>query len=152
MYRFTCEKVITDDTAKKGEVMEAKKSNAAPLRAIRWNESDWTFVGEIAKSIGLSRSAFVKRAALASAAAVSAFGSKYSVDGATATPQNTRPNKLSPINRQSEGGKVGGERSRTRSEPEALSGQLSEKVGREGGVNPTNGARPKATKAKVSRS
>lgn len=77
---------------KKEESMEAKKSKAAPTRPIRWHDADWALVGEVAKSVGLSRSAFVKRAALLAAAATAAGLPPYFVSEAKATPQNTRIN------------------------------------------------------------
>ncbi len=125
---------------KQGGDMEAKKAKRTPPKPIRWNDAEWAWLAEVAKSIGLTRSGFIKLATLSMARATEAGLPSYSVDVAIATSQNTRPNKLSPLNRQIEGGKVGGERSRTRSKPEAFSGQLSEKVGREGGGFPTNGA------------
>ena len=132
--------------------MDTKKAKRTPPKPIRWDDAEWAWLAEIAKSVGLTRSGFIKFAAQSMARATQAGLPAYSVGVAIATPQNTRPNQFDLINRQIEGGELGGERSRTRSETESLSGRLSEKVGRDGGGNPTNGARPKAVQAKVSRS
>jgi hypothetical protein len=82
---------------------------------------------------------------------MTARNSSYSVGVAKATPQNMITTGFGAIDRQIDGTESGGDRSRTRSEPEALVGQLSEKVGREGGASPTNEAKL-ARKAKASRS
>lgn len=129
--------------------MDEKKSKAAPTRPIRWHDADWIFVGEVAKSVGLSRSAFVKRSALLAAEATRAGLTPYSVSG---TPQNTRPNQISrPIAKQG-GSEVGGGGSRSRSKPEAFSGPITEELERKGGDFSQNEAKPKANKAKALRS
>ena len=137
---------------KKGEVMDAKKSKAAPTRPIRWHDADWIFVGEVAKSIGLSRSAFVKRSALLAAEATKAGLTPYSVGGARATPQNTRPNKITkPIAKQV-GSEVCGGGEPNHAKPEGDSGTNFGEIGAARGKNPTNGAGSKASKAKIPRS
>jgi hypothetical protein len=132
--------------------MDTKKAKRTPPKPIRWDDAEWAWLAEVAKSVGLTRSGFIKFAAHSMARATQAGLPAYSVGVAIATPQNTRPNQFDLINRQIEGGELGGERSRTRSETESLSGINAEHLGREGGGNPTNGARPKAVQAKVSRS
>jgi hypothetical protein len=116
------------------------------LQSIQWVDTDWDYIGDVARSIGLTRSAFVRNAALNAARAVAGSLSPYSVDGATATPQNTRPNQSrNPIAKQG-GGELGGGRSRTRSAPQAISGPISEKLGRGGGGEATNEADPMANR------
>ena len=126
--------------------MESQQNLA--MRHMRWPQDQWDFLGEVAKAAGLTRSQLVRQAAL-SHAAVLAARLPYSVSG---TPQNTRPNQISkPIAKQG-GSEVGGERSRTRSKPEAFSGINAEHLGREGGDFSPNEAKPKASKAKALRS
>lgn len=129
--------------------MVAKNSKMLPPRPMRWHESDWAWLAEVAKSVGVSRSEFVRRAALLAAKATEAGLTSYSVSG---TPQNTRPNQLFPAIAKQGEGKLGGERSRTRSKPEAFSGLNAEHLGREGGDFSPNEAKPKANKAKALRS
>ena len=73
--------------------MAVKKQNGPQaLKPIRWEESDWLWLAEVAKSVGLSRSAFVKRSALAAATATANGMTPYFVSEPKATPQNTRIN------------------------------------------------------------
>ena len=129
--------------------MEAKKYKQAPPKPIRWDNAEWAWLAEVAKSVGLTRSSFIKFATLQMARATTGSGLPYSVSG---TPQNTRPNQLFPAIAKQGEGKLGGERSRTRSKPEAFSGLNAEHLGREGGDFSPNEAKPKANKAKALRS
>ena len=117
--------------------MVAKNSKMLPPRPMRWHESDWAWLAEVAKSVGVSRSEFVRRAALLAAKATEAGLTSYSVSG---TPQNTHPNQLLPAIAKQGKGKLGGERSRTHSVPQAISGSILEKLRREGGDFSTNEA------------
>ncbi len=104
---------------------QAAKTKA--LQSIQWPDADWDYVGEVARSIGLTRSAFVRNAALNAARAVAGSVSPYSVGEAEATPQNTRiklfsgeaGQKLAPG-----GGQDAADRSR--SDGEAKGGTTSE--------------------------
>jgi hypothetical protein len=119
------------------------------LQSIQWVDTDWDYIGDVARSIGLTRSAFVRNAALNAARAVAGSLSPYSVDGATATPQNTAANQ-SDLTRAKQGaGQVGGRRSRTRLAPQAINGPIPEELGRGG---PTNEAKPEAEGPTGSRS
>ena len=84
--------------------MEAKKKKQAPPKPMRWPDAEWDFLAVVAKSLGMSRSAFVRNAALTAAKATAAGLTPYSVAVAKATPQNTRPIQLFPaIAKQGEG-------------------------------------------------
>lgn len=152
MYLFFCEIVDTDDTNKKGRVMDAKKKKEPPPKPIRWDDAEWAWLAEVAKSVGLNRSSFIRFATLSMARATTAGLPAYSVGVAIATPQNTRPNQITNHIAQQGGSEIGGGGSRSRSKPEAFSGPIPEELERKGGVNPTNGAKPKAVQAKVLRS
>lgn len=90
--------------------MAAKNSKMLPPRPMRWHEADWAWLAEVAKSVGVSRSEFVRRAALLAAEATQAGLTSYSVGVARATPQNTRPNQISRPIAQQGGSEVGGGR------------------------------------------
>ncbi len=62
---------------------------------MRWPEKDWVWVGEVAKSIGMSRSAFVRESALLAAKATAAGLTPYFVEWPKAKPQNTAINDFS---------------------------------------------------------
>jgi len=149
MYLFFCEIVDTHDTTKKGGCMTAKNSKAQPLKATRWAEDEWAWLAEVAKSVGLTRSGFIRVSTLAAARAAAAGIPPYYVSGALASPHNTRPNHFNTELREQVGGEVGGERSRTRLNPEDFSGQAAEQIGREGGNFPTGSDLPKAVQAKA---
>ncbi len=72
--------------------MEKKARVQDDLRSVRWPAGDWEWVGEAAKAVGLTRSDFVRRAALAAAEATANGMAPYFVSGAIASPQNTRTN------------------------------------------------------------
>lgn len=72
--------------------MEAKKQKQATPKPMRWPDSDWLFLAVVAKSCGLTRSAFVRRAALAAANSAASGVLPYFVSGPKGTPQNTRIN------------------------------------------------------------
>lgn len=62
----------------------AAKRSAESLKAIRWDVQDWEMLATIAKRVGLTRSAFVKRAALGEAGLVLAGAAPHYV-GASGT-------------------------------------------------------------------
>ena len=132
--------------------MEVKKKKQAPPKPMRWPEDQWNFVGVVAKSLGMSRSAFVRNAALTAAKATAAELPPYSVAVAKSTPQNTRPNHFDHSIAQQRSGRSGGGGSRSRSKPEAFSGPITEELERKGGDFSPNEAKPKANKAKALRS
>lgn len=68
--------------------MPAKKQSAANLKAIRWDQDDWTMLATIAKRVGVSRSAFVKRAAMREAGLVLAGAAPHYAGGPTVAPHN----------------------------------------------------------------
>lgn len=113
--------------------MEEKKKKQAIPKPIRWPDAEWDFLAVVAKSLGMSRSAFVRNAAMIAAKATAAGLTPYSVAVAKPTPQNTHPNQLFPAIAKQGKGKLGGERSRTHSVPQAISGSILEKLRREGG-------------------
>ena len=132
--------------------MEAKQKKQATPKPMRWPDADWDFLALVAKSLGVSRSAFVRNAALTAAKATAAELPPYSVAVAKSTPQNTRTNQISrPIAKQ-RGSEVGGGGSRSRSKPEAFSGPITEELERKGGGFSPNEEKPKANKAKALRS
>lgn len=120
--------------------MEAKKKKQDTPKPMRWPNADWDFLAVVSKSLGMSRSAFVRNAALTAAKATAAGLTPYSVAVAKSTPQNTRPNQLFPAIAKQGEGKLGGERSRTHSAPQAISGPILEKLGRKGGGSAMNEA------------
>lgn len=129
--------------------MNTKNREALEIRTVRWTSSEWDFLGNVAKSIGLTRSELVREAALQRARAVAP---SYFVGCGEATPQNTRPNNSGPELRKQVGGGIGGEGSRTRLAPEGINGPNPEDLGRQGGGDPTNGAKTKPRRGKSSRS
>lgn len=129
--------------------MANTKPRELEIKMLRWKPSDWEILGKVAKSIGMTRSQLVREAALQRARAVAP---SYFVGVAEATPQNTRPNISGPELRKQVGGRNGGEGSRTRLAPEGINEPNPEDLGRQGGGDPTNGAKTKAAKAKSSRS
>lgn len=132
--------------------MEPKQQAKHNIRPVRWDEAEWQWLATVAKSIGLSRSEFVRRSAREAAKAAVALIPSYSVGGASATPQNTRPNENGSGMRKQAGTVFGGERSRTQLAPKGITGPNPEDLGREGGGGSTNGATTKASKAKSARS
>lgn len=84
--------------------MEATNTKRRVPKAMRWDEADWVWVGQIAKTVGLTRSAFVKRAALAAARATASGLTPYFVSGPKAPPQNTAINDFSNQTAQQVGG------------------------------------------------
>lgn len=129
--------------------MDTKNTETLEIKPVRWKSSEWELLGRVAKSIGMTRSELVREAALQRAKAVAP---SYFVGRGEATPQNTRPNDSGlGLRQQAEGG-IGGEGSRTGLAPEGINRQLSEKVGRQGGVGPTNGEQTKPRRGKSARS
>ena len=113
--------------------MDTKKAKRTPPKPIRWDDAEWAWLAEVAKSVGLTRSGFIKFAAHSMARATQAGLPAYSVGVAIATPQNTRPNQISRPIAQQGGSEVGGGGSRSRSKPEAFSGPIPEELERKGG-------------------
>ena len=129
--------------------MPTKRVRARVPMPIRWDVDDWAYVGDVARSSGLSRSAFVREAALAAAKATAAGLGPYSVIAAQAATQNTAANPFSPSRAKQEEGKKDSRRSRTRLAPEVISGPILEKLGRDG---VSNGASKKAGRLRGLRS
>jgi len=127
--------------------MTHKTGKKPPPKAMRWGEAEWAWLAEVAKSVGLSRSEFVRRSALLAANAHAAGLSSYFVRGAQATPQNTRINQSDRTIAKQGGGRIGGCGERTLSEPEAEAGQKS------GGflAGATNGTQRKAPKGRIAK-
>ena len=73
---------------------EATRASGS-LKPIQWNEDDWVWLAKIAKSVGMSRSAFVRESALLAAKATEAGLTPYFVGGPKAFPQNTAINDFS---------------------------------------------------------
>lgn len=129
--------------------MATEQSAARAIKPMRWTAEEWDYLAGVAKAIGMNRSAFVRTAALNAARATHSLSPSYSVDGATATPQNTAANQ-SDLTRAKQGaGQVGGRRSRIRLAPQAINGPIPEELGRGG---PTNEAKPEAEGPTGSRS
>ena len=72
--------------------MEGKQSKARVAMPTRWDAADWAYLGEVAQSIGKTRSDFIRTAALNAAKAIRSLSPSYSVEGPKATSQNTRIN------------------------------------------------------------
>jgi hypothetical protein len=72
--------------------MEARKQKQATPKPMRWNDADWARLAEVARSVGLSRSEFVRRAAIGAAKALEIGFNPYYVEGPKATSHNTRIN------------------------------------------------------------
>ncbi len=68
--------------------MQKNQQERHNLRGIRWDENDWDALAEVARSVGLSRSDFVRSAALHAAQAVKAGVTPYFVGEANASLQN----------------------------------------------------------------
>lgn len=118
--------------------MDAKKQKQAPPKPMRWNDADWVWLAEVAKSIGLTRSAFIRQAALTAAQSAAIGLHPYSVQGPKATSQNTRINFFGTEGTTKAA--TGGGRApvRSRSDCEAKDGPNSE-IDAPEDVNPTGG-------------
>lgn len=132
--------------------MAEEKPKAQALKAVRWREDEWNWIGEVANAVGLTRSAFVKSAVTLAARAAEAGLPAYSVAWPKATPQNTRPNQITNPIAQQGGAEVGGGGSRSRSKPEAFSGPIPEELERKGGDFRRAEPEPLAKKATAKRS
>ncbi len=66
-----------------------------PPKAMRWGDAEWAWLAEVAKSVGLSRSEFVRRSAMLAAQATAAGLTPYFVGGPQAQGQNTAINDFS---------------------------------------------------------
>jgi hypothetical protein len=76
--------------------MAAKKQSCANLKAIRWDLEDWQLLATIAKRVGLTRSAFVKQAAMREAGMVLAGAAPHYREGTPgAIPDNGGANTFS---------------------------------------------------------
>ncbi|WP_157077029.1 hypothetical protein [Curvibacter delicatus] len=118
---------------------EAQGREFNGMKPIRWREADWERVSEVAKSVGLSRSEFVRSASLRAAEAVLSGGLPYFVEGAGATTQNTRIDLFRPEGDQK--ADTGGGRNapdRSRSDGEAKGGPTKRKTARKAN-KPTSG-------------
>ena len=119
--------------------MQAKKSKSEDLRAMRWPQEQWDFLGNVARAAGLTRSELVRKAAMAHAATLAA-GLSYSVG---VTPQNTPANQTDLTRAKQGAGQVGGRRSGPATKRSEGAGQIPEEFGR-GGL--TNEADQQATR------
>lgn len=72
--------------------MAKKVQKPRPLKAIQWQDADWLWLAEVSKSLGLTRSDFVRRAALAAAEATANGMTPYFVRGGETPPQNMGAN------------------------------------------------------------
>lgn len=80
--------------------MAAKKQSSENLKAIRWDLEDWALLATIAKRVGLSRSAFVKQAAMREAGMVLAGAAPHYAGGPTVAPHNGGANTFSGAKRR----------------------------------------------------
>lgn len=99
------------------------------LQSIQWRHEDWFRLGDVAKSVGLTRSDFIRRAALAAADAHQNGMTPYFVSEPKASPQNTRINLFRPAGDQklaTGGGQDAGGRSRSDCEAKTASNERSE--------------------------
>ena len=69
--------------------MAQQTGKKPPPKAMRWGDADWAWLGAVAKSVGLSRSEFVRRSAMLAARATASGLSPYFVSGHAVPPQNT---------------------------------------------------------------
>jgi hypothetical protein len=65
------------------------------MKAIRWDEDDWEMLATLAERVGLSRSAFIKQAALGEAAQVLAGAAPQYVSGPKASTHTGGANTFS---------------------------------------------------------
>lgn len=72
--------------------MAGKLTSKGSMQPVRWDVDDWAWLNGIAKSVGMTRSAFVREATLAAAKATANGHTPYFVEGPKATRQNTRTN------------------------------------------------------------
>ena len=98
---------------------------------MRWPKEQWTFLGEVARAAGLTRSQLVRQAAMAHAATLAA-GLPYSVG---VTPQNTAANQTDLSIAKQGAGRVGGRRSEPATKRSGEAGQFPEEIGRDGLTN-----------------
>jgi hypothetical protein len=104
------EKVITTLDFKRERVMAGKVMGKESFKTIRWPQEDWAWLDQIARSVGMTRSKFVREAALAAAEATANGHTPYFVEGPKATRQNTRTNlfeKKSPSGEERTTGAAG---------------------------------------------
>lgn len=132
--------------------MEEKQQAKHNIRPVRWQENEWLWLADVAKSVGLSRSEFVRRSTMEAAKAAMVFSPAYSVCGAPATQQNTPTNHFDRSIAKQGSGRNGGGREPNQVSPGGDHLAKSGGFGAEGGGSPTNGAKTKANKAKSSRS
>ena len=74
------------------------------IEGVQWRTEDWLWLREIAESVGLTRSAFVREAALAAARATANGLTPYFVVRPKAPPQNTAINDFSTSTAKAGGG------------------------------------------------
>lgn len=98
---------------------------------MRWPKEQWTFLGEVARAAGLTRSQLVRQAAMAHAATLAA-GLPYSVG---VTPQNTAANNFPTSNAKQGRVGSGGRRSEPATKRSGEAGQFPEEIGRDGLTN-----------------
>lgn len=113
--------------------MEEKQQAKNNIRPVRWQENEWLWLADVAKSVGLSRSEFVRRSTMEAAKAAMVFSPAYSVCGAPATQQNTPTNHFDRSIAKQGSGRNGGEGSRTKLDPKGITWTNPEDLGRKGG-------------------
>ena len=72
--------------------MNSKRRLAQNSQPIRWKEADWFALADVAKSLGITRSEFIRGAAMKAAEDVALGVVPYFVSEAKASPQNTHIN------------------------------------------------------------
>ena len=72
--------------------MAGKLTGKESMQPIRWAPEDWAWLADVARNVGMSRSAFVRGAAMAAATATVNGMTPYFVEGPSGTRQNTRTN------------------------------------------------------------
>ena len=70
--------------------MHKTEKQIQQLKALRVCDDDWQKWGEVAVSLGLTRSGFIKQATARAAELILSGGTSYFVNGGGATTQNTR--------------------------------------------------------------
>jgi len=80
--------------------MNIKPRLAQNLQPIRWKEEDWFTLADIAKSLGITRSDFIRGATMTAAKNVALGVIPYFVSEVKTSPQNTHINLFSDEGRQ----------------------------------------------------
>ena len=84
--------------------MARERCNGKSIKTTRWAEAEWLWLAEVSKSVGLTRSEFVRQATLTVARAAASGCVPYFVSGHAVPPQNTAINDFSTSTAQAGGG------------------------------------------------